>query len=62
MVTLEVAAPEGSISQQQVNMVHKFLEKELERPISLDVSIFPVQKYSIPNSASDRCPLGRPVR
>ncbi|MEL6491446.1 MAG: hypothetical protein AAFQ95_15925 [Cyanobacteria bacterium J06621_3] len=43
-------------------MVHKFLEKELERPISLDVSIFPVQKYSIPNSASDRRPLGRPVR
>ncbi|MEL7069637.1 MAG: TIGR00341 family protein [Cyanobacteria bacterium J06581_3] len=62
MVTLEVAAPEGSISAQQVNMVHKFLEKELERPISLNVSIFPVQEYSIPNSASDRRPLGRPVR
>lgn len=46
-VNLEVAAPIGSISDKQVNMVHEFLERELERPIALDVSIFPVQKYSI---------------
>lgn len=46
-VTLEVAAPEGSISGAQVNMVHEFLERELERPISLNVSIFPVQEYLI---------------
>ncbi|MEL6937602.1 MAG: TIGR00341 family protein [Cyanobacteria bacterium J06598_1] len=46
-VTLEVAAPEGAVSPTQVDLVHKFLESELARPISLDVSIFPVQEYSI---------------
>ncbi len=47
LVDLEVAAPENSITANQVNLVHQFLERELERSISLDVSIFPVEEYSI---------------
>ena len=62
LVTLEVAAPEGTVSEQQINTVHNFLEQELERPISLDVSIFPVQEYSIPEGIDNRSPLGQPVR
>lgn len=62
MVRLEVAAPEGSISEQQVNLVHAFLEDELERSLSLDVSIFPVQEYKIPEEEGDRRTLGRPAR
>ena len=46
-VNLEVTAPVGSISERQVNLVHDFLERELKRPIFLDVSIFPLQEYSI---------------
>ena len=52
-VNLDVAAPEGSISATQVDMVHKFLEHELARPIALEVSIFPVQEYSIRQSEED---------
>ncbi|MGD1866834.1 MAG: hypothetical protein ACFB0D_19955 [Phormidesmis sp.] len=48
-----MAAPEGSISATQVDMVHKFLEHELARPIALEVSIFPVQEYSIRQSEED---------
>ncbi|MGB3574134.1 MAG: hypothetical protein WBA01_19020, partial [Phormidesmis sp.] len=46
-VNLEVAAPEDSITAAQIDLVHAFLERELERPISLDVSVFPVIEYSI---------------
>ncbi len=43
-VNLEVAAPLGSISDKQVNMVHQFLERQLEQPINLNVDVFPVLK------------------
>lgn len=42
-VGIDVAAPEGAISANQVNLVHTFLEKEIERPIDLDVNVFPVK-------------------
>ena len=52
LVDLEVAAPEGSISEAQVDMVHDFLEEELNRPLTLNVSIFPVQEYSVKQDGS----------
>lgn len=50
-VYLEVAAPVDSISANQVNLVHQFLEEELGRPIDLDVSIFPVREFLIEPTA-----------
>ncbi len=50
-VSMEVAAPSASISAEQIRMVHAFLEDELERSISLNVSIFPVQEYSVQQEA-----------
>ena len=47
MVTLEVAAPEGSISAADVDSVHRFLEDSLKRPVNLDVSVFPVETFSV---------------
>lgn len=46
-VFLEVAAPEDSISENQVSLVHEFLEREMGQPIEMDVSIFPVREYSL---------------
>ena len=46
-VYLEVSAPMNSISEAQINQVHQFLESNLEKPITLDVTIFPVQAFSI---------------
>jgi len=46
-IELEVAAPVDSVSENQVNLVHRFLEKELNRPIDMDVSIFPVREYPL---------------
>ncbi len=50
-VYLEVAAPVDSISDNQVNLVHSFLEDELQRPIDLDVSIFPVSEFAVEPTA-----------
>ncbi len=44
-VYLEVAAPVDSVSQNQISLVHDFLEEELQRPIELQVSIFPVREF-----------------
>lgn len=46
-VSLEVAAPMQSISENQIDLVHSFLETQLERPIGLDVRIIPVESYLI---------------
>ncbi|CAN5718837.1 DUF389 domain-containing protein [soil metagenome] len=51
MVTLEVAAPAGSISAADVDSVHRFLEDKLKRPVKLDVSVFPVEAFSIDQTA-----------
>lgn len=47
-VYLEVAAPANTITDRQVNLVHQFLEAELDRPIELDVRIIPVTIYQVP--------------
>lgn len=46
-VDLEVATTVDSISANQINLVHDFLEQKLERPINLNVSIFPVREFSV---------------
>ncbi|MGD1899897.1 MAG: TIGR00341 family protein [Phormidesmis sp.] len=53
-VNLEVAAPDNDISEHQIGLVHQFLEHKLNRPITLDVSIFPVQEYSVQQGASQQ--------
>ncbi|KPQ37226.1 MAG: putative membrane protein [Phormidesmis priestleyi Ana] len=45
-VDLEVAAPTDSISDRQIDLVHDFLEERLDRPIRLNVSVFPMQEFS----------------
>ena len=42
-VDLEVAAPEASISDRQVQLVREFLEDELRRPIDLTVWVIPIE-------------------
>ncbi len=49
-VYLEVAAPPESISQNQISLVHDFLESQLERPIELKVSVFPVREFDVETS------------
>lgn len=51
MVALEVAAPAGSISAADVDSVHRILEDQLKRPVNLDVSVFPVEEFSIDQTA-----------
>ncbi|MEM9805921.1 MAG: TIGR00341 family protein [Cyanobacteria bacterium P01_D01_bin.56] len=46
-VDLEVAAPGQSISNRQIELVHAFLESQLQRPINLDVRIIPVEFYEV---------------
>ncbi|MEL6160957.1 MAG: TIGR00341 family protein [Cyanobacteria bacterium J06554_11] len=46
LVDLEVAAPAGSISENQVGLVREFLEEKLGRPIELEVKVFPVEAFS----------------
>ncbi|MGB3299532.1 MAG: TIGR00341 family protein [Phormidesmis sp.] len=50
-VYLEVAAPVNSISEAQIDEVHRFLERKLGEPIALNVNIFPVQTFSIQDSS-----------
>lgn len=53
-VSLEVAAPMESITDNQVYLVHSFLESQLERPIGLDIRIIPVEFYQIvPEESQD---------
>ena len=54
VVSLEVAAPAQSISNRQIELVHAFLEAQLERPISLDVRIIPVEFYDVAPGASQQ--------
>ncbi|MEO0769575.1 MAG: DUF389 domain-containing protein [Cyanobacteria bacterium J06649_4] len=46
-VDLEVAAPTDSISPKQVDLVHAFLEAELEKEIRLNVDVFPVREFQV---------------
>lgn len=47
-VQLEVAAPQKSITQTQVELVRDLLENRLDRPISLDVRILPIEEFTAP--------------
>lgn len=49
-VELEVAAPLGSISQNQVRLVRDFLSKELKQPIVLNVRAIPIEILEAPAS------------
>ncbi|MEO0348455.1 MAG: TIGR00341 family protein [Cyanobacteria bacterium P01_A01_bin.15] len=51
-VSLEVAAPTASISDNQTQLVHAFLEAQLQRPIGLDIRIIPVEFYEIAPGSS----------
>lgn len=44
-VELDVAAPLGTISQKQVKLVKKFLEKRLDQPVQLKVQIVPTEFF-----------------
>ena len=44
-IYIEVAARGGSISSNQVRLVHLFLERELNRQVALDVDVFDVERF-----------------
>lgn len=46
-IDIEVAAAAGSIVRNQVDLVHTFLEEELDRQISLNVDILAVETFGI---------------
>jgi len=52
-IDLEVIAPAQSISENQVRLVHGFLETELDRSIDLDVRIIPVEAYDVLSSTPE---------
>ncbi len=45
-IKIEVAAPENSISSNQVDLVRQALERNLERPVELEVNVFPMEGFS----------------
>ncbi|MEC4984980.1 MAG: TIGR00341 family protein [Oscillatoria sp. PMC 1068.18] len=47
-VEIEVAAASNAISERQVKLVRDFLEKELERPVNLQVKVIPVNYFEAP--------------
>lgn len=48
LVAIEITAPSGSISQNQVTLVRDFLSRQLEEPVDLQVRIFPVDTLQAP--------------
>ncbi|MEM9803733.1 MAG: TIGR00341 family protein [Cyanobacteria bacterium P01_D01_bin.56] len=52
VVSLEVAAPIQSISDRQVELVHGFLEAQLQQSIMLDVRVIPVESFQIQSGDS----------
>ncbi len=48
IVDLEVAAPVGSISENQVKMVRDFLQQSLEKPLTLNVRVIPIRQFTAP--------------
>lgn len=53
IVNLEVAAPENSISENQIRLVRDFLEERLQKPISLNVQIIPLIQFTAPSDTID---------
>ena len=52
IVQLEVAAPIGSISENQVNMVRDFMQESLKQSLTLNVRVIPVQEFTAPASGN----------
>ncbi|MBE9051429.1 TIGR00341 family protein [Nostocales cyanobacterium LEGE 11386] len=52
IVELEVAAPIGAISENQVNMVRDFVQQSLKKPLTLNVRVIPIQEFTAPASNS----------
>ena len=51
-VDLEIAAPLGSISQEQIEQARSNLSKYVERDIYLDVEVLPVRRLTAPNQSN----------
>lgn len=49
LVNMEVAAQPNTISARQVELVRLFLEESLNRPITLNVAIIPVERFVSPS-------------
>lgn len=57
-VKMDVEAVEGSISNNQVSLVRDLLAQELDHPVSLDVRVIPVERFtSVAPEADDRSSL-----
>ena len=54
IVKIEVAAPENAISAEQVDAVRQSLERRLERPVELEVNVFPMQGFYSETEEADR--------
>ncbi|NEQ32685.1 MAG: DUF389 domain-containing protein [Leptolyngbya sp. SIO4C5] len=44
-VELEISAPSNSISGQDIDVLHSFLEEELNTSVDLDVSVIPIDRF-----------------
>ncbi|MGG6295522.1 DUF389 domain-containing protein [Leptolyngbya sp. AN02str] len=47
-VDLEVAAPPNTVTEKQVQLVQDFLQRQLDRPIYLNVTVVPVEIFVAP--------------
>ncbi|NJL38412.1 MAG: DUF389 domain-containing protein [Leptolyngbyaceae cyanobacterium SM1_4_3] len=45
LVNLEISAPSNSISAQDIDVLHEFLEAELNVPVDLNVSVIPIDRF-----------------
>ncbi|MCJ8278961.1 MAG: hypothetical protein MJK14_03200 [Rivularia sp. ALOHA_DT_140] len=43
---MEVAIPNDSLSQNQVQLVQEFLQDSLNKPLILNVKVIPIQEYT----------------
>jgi len=46
LVDMEVALPSNSLSSNQVNLVQKFLQDNLNKPLTLNVRVIPIEEYT----------------
>ena len=49
VVRMEVAAPLGEISQQQIESIRNFLSRELDKPVDLEVQVMPMNVLKAPS-------------
>ncbi|WP_322743556.1 TIGR00341 family protein [Vasconcelosia minhoensis] len=48
IVDLAIAAPRDTFSESQIRQARQFLAAELDRPVELNVRVFPVREFSVP--------------